>query len=489
MISKQSYKNTRMVNWDREADVVIVGFGGAGCAAAIEAHDAGARTLILEKQSPEYHTIRTNTAMSGGYFMIVTDAKAAAEYFERCSGGLTGKEVLRVWAEEAAKTPDWLAKVAPGIKLMGLNQKFPSEHPDFPGGESIFAYQLEGRGVELFVGLVEAVRSRGIEVLYDTPGKELVLGARREVQGVIAKSGDGKIQIKAKRAVVLACGGFSCDEEMKRNFLPMYPFYTYGSPYNTGEGIKMAMQAGADLWGMNLCGARGVAKFPDFPFGFCVAIKPPPYIMVDKYGDRFMNEDHQAAFRHDVAYTLMVYDAKRGEYPRIPCYWIFDETRRQAGPLDADFGIRISRLYEWSEDNIPEIERSWIIKADTIRELNEKLGFEHLEESCKIYNDYCRLGKDPDFDRDPQTLIALNSPPYYAVRLYPGGANLMGGPKRNEKSQVLDVYGIPIPRLYAAGELGMHPLRLNLGFGSALSPMICFGRIAGINAAAERSWS
>lgn len=476
-----------VVQWEKEADVVIVGFGGAGCAAAIEAHDAGAKTLILEKQPPKYHSIRTNTAMSGGKFMIVTDVKAASEYFERCSGGFSGREVIHVWAEEAIKTPDWLKRIAPGIDLKG--EKFPAEHLNFSGAESVFAYELEGKGVALFRALMEAVQDRGIEVFYDAPGRELVLGAGREVRGVIAESGGRKIAVRANRAVVLTCGSFSANEEMKRNFLPMYPFYTYGSPYNTGDGIKMAMQAGADLWGMNISGARGVAKFIDLPFGFCVALSPAPYIIVDKYGKRFMNEDHQAANRHDVAYTLTTYDARRGEYPRIPCYWIFDETRRQAGPLDMDIAIRSAHLYEWSSDNNAEIEKGWIIKAETLRELSTKLEVTHIEESCKIYNDYCRLGKDPDFDRDPQTLIPLNNPPYYAVSLYPGGANLLGGPKRNEKSQVLDVYGGLIPRLYAAGELGTPPMRLIVSPGSALSTMICFGRIAGMNAAGERPCS
>ena len=116
----------------------------------------------------------------------------------------------------------------------------------------------------------------------------------------------------------------------------------------------------------------------------------------------------------------------------------YTETRRQAGPLD--FAIRSVRLYERSWDNITEIEKSWIIKAETLRELSIKLELAHIQESCNIYNDYCRLGKEPDFDRDPQTLIPLNNPSYYAVSLYPVGANLLGGPKRNEKSQVLDVF-------------------------------------------------
>jgi len=106
-----------------------------------------------------------------------------------------------------------------------------------------------------------------------------------------------------------------------------------------------------------------------------------------------------------------------------------------------------------------------------------------------MYNRYCQLGKDPEFDRSPQTLISLDNPPYYAVGLYPGGANLLGGPRRNEKSQVVDVYGRVIRRLYAAGELGMPPMRLIVSPGSALSSMLCFGCIAGLNAAAEAPWS
>jgi succinate dehydrogenase/fumarate reductase flavoprotein subunit len=476
-----------MSSWDRAADVVIVGFGGAGCGAAIEAHDIGAETLVLEKQSREYHPVRTDTAMSGGKFMVVTDAESACTYFERCGQGLADKQMYRVWAEEAVKITGWLKGVAPRLRFG--TERSPSEHQNFPGAESVFAYQFEGQGLEFFKALTEAVESRGIEVIYDTSGTELVLGSDREVQGIVAECDSRRIRIKARRAIVLTCGSFSANEEMKRNFLPIYPFSTYGSPYNTGDGIKMAMQAGADLWGMNIAGARGVAKFTDLPFAFCVTLRPAPYVIVDKYGKRFMNEDHQAMNRHDVAYTLMNYDAKQGEYPRIPCYWIFDETRRRAGSLDSDVGIRSAHLYEWSEDNLREIERGWIVKAGTLRELGEKLGSEYLEESCETYNRYCRLGKDPDFERSAQTLIPLNNPPYYAVGLYPGGANLLGGPKRNEKSQVIDIYGRIIPRLYAAGELGMPPMRLVVSPGSALSSMLCFGRIAGINAAAEKPWS
>jgi len=151
--------------------------------------------------------------------------------------------------------------------------------------------------------------------------------------------------------------------------------------------------------------------------------------------------------------------------------------------------------YVWSPDNQAEIDRGWIMKSNTIEELGNRLradsdnnglmGSDALRATLKRYNESCRKGKDLDFDKPEEWLIPLEDPPYYAVKLWPGGPNTQGGPKRNAKGQVLRVDNAPIPRLYSAGEMGSFWGMIYHGGGN-LAECIAFGRIAGANAAAEK---
>ena len=115
-----------------------------------------------------------------------------------------------------------------------------------------------------------------------------------------------------------------------------------------------------------------------------------------------------------------------------------------------------AHLCSWSDDNSEELERGWIKCADTLRELAVRLGMDPqtLIETISNYNLYCKHGEDAECNRQPDTLIPLDKPPYYAVELWPGGANTQGGPRRNGRAQVLRADGTPITRLYSAGEMG-----------------------------------
>jgi 3-oxosteroid 1-dehydrogenase len=110
-----------------------------------------------------------------------------------------------------------------------------------------------------------------------------------------------------------------------------------------------------------------------------------------------------------------------------------------------------------------------------------------LDKTIKKYNRFCRKGEDTDFHRPPWSLTPIENPPYYAVKLWPGGPNTQGGPRRNKKAQVMRPDNTPVPRLYAAGELGSVWGMLYQGGGN-IAECIAFGRIAGTNAAAERAW-
>jgi len=207
---------------------------------------------------------------------------------------------------------------------------------------------------------------------------------------------------------------------------------------------------------------------------------------------------------HAFGYELTSYDGYALCYPRVPCYWILDEKRRALAPLasyhgtcNPPGGIMGDIHYVWSADNQKEIDRGWIMKASTIEELPSKIlaapdnnGLMNpavLRTTVKQYNEYCRKGEDIDFHKPKEWLQPLEDPPYYAVKLWLGGPNTRGGPKRNVRGQVLRVDNTPLPRLYSAGELGSVWGMLYQGAGN-IAECIAFGRIAGTNAAAEKVW-
>ena len=154
-------------------------------------------------------------------------------------------------------------------------------------------------------------------------------------------------------------------------------------------------------------------------------------------------------------------------------------------------------FYIWDEDNKKEIERGWIMKSATLEGLAKQtkadadnaglLNPSTLQATVKRYNEYCQKGEDLDFHKSTEWLQPVEDPPYFAVKLWPGGPNTQGGPKRNTRAQVLRVDNNPIPRLYSAGELGSVWSMLYQGAGN-LGECIAFGRIAGTNAAAEKLW-
>lgn len=495
------------MKWNTTTEVVVIGYGLAGAATAITAHDEGAKVIILEKQRSDSH--HTNSSLSGGAFIVPSNVKDIIRYMEAlCHVGeglyWTDRTIIRAWAKYAYHNKDWMEKLGVKPKLTGTI----GEHRHVPGADSVHLYSVPGRGFLMMKIVDQAVRSRGIPIMYGTAAENLLTDSNRQIIGVRAKQSKvrGKINIEASKAVVLTCGGFEFDEQMKLNYLGVYPTYFMGCSANMGDGIRMALEVGADLWHMNCCSAGIAAKFPDYPTAFMFELggqgwtvrmyrgqairEKAGYIVVDRNGQRFVNENNLGAKVHAVYYEFTVFDTEHLAYPRVPGYWIFDQNRIEAGPLIFTLAGASGpqQLYKWSKDNKKEVEKGWLIKADTVRNLSSALDIQPdaLERTVGSYNLCCERGKDPDFGRQPSDLIALSRPPFYAVKLWPGGANTQGGPKRNSKAQVLDTYGKPIPRLYAAGELGSIFGKIYPGGGGNLSECIAFGRIAGENAAREK---
>lgn len=476
------------------ADVVIVGYGCAGAAAALAVAERGGTAIVLEKQGPERHT--PSLRMSGGMVMMLDNAEAGGRYLDACAAGSVPAAVSRAWAERATDLLEWLDEQ--GVEA-GLTRCAGAEHPDFEGADAVAVYQpggvslrldpSGGAGRALYGALTAAVAARpGVTIAWESPAERLVKSAEGRVTGVIA----GGRTYSARAGVILCCGGYEMDEQMKRDFLPAYPTYFYGNPGNTGDGIRMALAAGADLWHMNLMIGRAIGNFELAPGrwqAFIIGIAPPGYVITDRAGRRFADEDPQARLGHAFYYELLRFDPQRGVFPRIPAYWFFDERRRLAGPLTlAHLGAGAVGIYDWSPDNSREIERGWIHAGRTVEEAAAAAGVEDPEQAARsvaTYNSGCAAGAD-EFGRSAASLVPLDRGPFYCVPLWPGGSNTSGGPRRDDRARVLDPYGAPIPGLFAAGELGQAIGTLYPADGGNLSEALCFGQIAAESALAGR---
>jgi len=420
------------------------------------------------------------------------------------------KELVRAYANESVKNVEWIKSLQAGTDVLVYGG---AGYPRVPGAKSMNKYHVkgEGKGLQgssknLWKLLTYAVEEkRKIPVMLESPARQLHTSNRGEVIGVIAKSEGKEISIRAKRAVVMTTGGYEYNERDLKNFVKGYPIYALGNPGNTGDGIRMAQKVGAGLWHMNGMSCPLGIKTPDIEAAFPATIVTPRHIMVDKHGSRFVNE--KAVELHAGLLAVDHFDTHTLEYPRIPCYVIFDEIARKAGPITALAGMGYAgRQHKWSADNSIEIQKGWILKDDTLAELAGKIKTMDkatLEKTVAKWNEDMAKGTDTLFHRqirsgDPSSpaykelatalwSAPIDTPPFYAVELYPALLNTQGGPRRNTKAQMLDAFEKPIPRLYSAGEFGSMWGIIYQGAGN-IGECIVFGRIAGKNAAAEKPW-
>lgn len=482
--------------WDVEADVVVVGFGAAGVAASVTAHDLGAKVVILEK-APEGQE-GGNTRVAGQGYLNTSSADQAAAYLTALCGPYTVPEAMvTAWADEMCRNNDWLAGLG-GDPQEHQHPPVGIEFPDLPGSGCVhkfhdgptYGYSYTWKRFE------SLVKQRPIPVLYETPGRELIQHpGTREIVGVRAQRGEKSLYVKARKAVVLTCGGFENNQEMIRNYLPGVPYcYTSGSPYNEGDGVTMAMSVGADLWHMNnYAGPSMALKVPEVRTTFSMQALhyskqlPGGMIVVGPDGRRFCDEKYKT--RHG---KVPVNGRWLPLSTPCPMYMICDRTLFAAGPLyDAHPShgwTQIIERYAWSDDNSAELAKGWIKTADSVPDLARLLGLDPtaLGDTVARWNRCCDAGCDDDFGRTLM-LQPIADGPFYAVELSPSMLNTQGGPRRNEKGQIVRPDGTPITRLYSAGELGSIYSYLYQGTGN-IGECLAFGRISGRNAAAEPTW-
>ncbi|MBI2859018.1 MAG: FAD-binding protein [Chloroflexi bacterium] len=527
-VNRDKRKPWLPATWDYEADVVVMGFGGAGATAALTAHDAGARVIVLEKDPLGRGG---NTGCSGAGQRIGVDQESTIEYLRaQCWGTVTDEELIRTHVKAVQSLPKWYESLGATVfwrsgDLVG--------YPLLPGAKGFagnrpcgYFFSTDGKdpglgmgGNVLFRFLSGLVRARNIDVKLGTPAKSLIQDpVSKEILGVFAEAAGKTISVKAKKGVILSCGGYENNPEMRNNFGPHTHsgFITfYGCSYNTGDGIIMAQRVGAKLWHMNKKECHAFACVPatkEIGVGVVVKAYGTPggqaAIYVNRDGKRFMNEyfynDHTDRHKE---YDIFEHrrtptdDYDYSDYRNLPMYWIFDETLRKAGPLrEPRQWVGIHKLWVWSEDSQAELKRGWLLKSDTVEGLAKQImihdfhgrlvgmNVQGLVETVAKYNQYCKDGKDPEFGRRPSTLKPLNNPPYYAMEICECITNTQGGPQHNKYGQTLDVDNVPIPRLYSIGELGSIYGFLYNGGGN-VAEAVAFGRIAGKHAADLKPWA
>jgi len=464
--------------WDNETDIVVAGAGMSGLSAAIEARDAKADVLVLEKMP----TITGASWISGGVIYaagtsvqrkagIIDSPSEMYKHWIAVGEGLADREHVRLIADKSAEAVEWLIKLGAEFPPEDLYISGPEDEPEYavvtppkPRG-----HHQKGAGYtgHLWIPLFKKiVKERGIEIMLRAPVKDLIANpVTKEVLGVEVKSRGKTIYIRTRKAVVLACGSVMRNMEMVRGFLPIVPVDVGRStspPSSTGNGIKLAQQLGADV--INMAGS-----FIGLEHDTAVPVRPPnpisrkqpyPSILINKYGRRFVDET-----RHGKA-TRAAY-CQEGHV----VYQIFDEEVRKKVCARA----HSARL----------------IRADNIRELATKIEVdaETLKYTLNRWNKYAEKGEDPEFGRKI-AVSPMRTPPFCAFKVkWRLGSSQSGGVRTNTKAQVINVAGKVIPRLYAVGRTASGPFgKYYPGSGSFITHCIVSGHTAGKNAARETPW-
>lgn len=456
--------------WDETYEVVVVGAGGAGLAAAIKAAQTGAKKiLVVEKLD----FTGGNTLLSQGFLNAADPVRQPRQNIKDspekhmkqtlAAGDFRGDpERVRVLCENAYGAVTWLESLGMKFKdnvIQIFGALYPRSHiPALPKGQgygTVLAKAADKYGVEVRTGmrLVEIVREGGF---------------KGDVLGIIAQDNDDKLHhIRASRAVVLAAGGFSANKYLRELHDPRTKgLGTDNLPSMQGEVAMAAVRVGGYLVGMDF-----IQSTPGAPEGkkmkLLLNFNVNGSIYVDKRGQRIVNE----GARRDV-----IRDAVLGT-PERYAYTVCDNENFMS--YDAVNRAAIMKGIEINE--------AWT--APTIAELAQKMGVDPkgLQKTIDRYNnEFVKNGKDTDFGKQAVNLTKrIEVGPFWACYTGMTVHHTMGGLNTNVKAQCLDWQGKVIPRLYAAGEItgGIHGT--NRVGGNAILDCFVFGQIAGENAAKE----
>jgi succinate dehydrogenase/fumarate reductase flavoprotein subunit len=482
-------------SWDYETDVLVIGYGGAGLWSALTAKDEGASDVLVLEKAP----VRGggNSSINMGEFTWIDDPDEGEKYIRNFSHGLTNDKIARAFAEECEKNIDYAEKwgLEPTIQPGSAASDFTAgcEYPFLEGAKAMHVCAIsQTNGVGGWKVLDAARADLGIEIVFSCHDEELIQDPEtNEIVGVYTLIGDDtkKKAVKARKGVILTLGGFEFNEDLQAQYLKCYPMRGMaGWPFNTGDGISMVQKVGAQLWNMGGIISTCTAWYPENeqPYGLDSSCKADNYLWVDRLGHRWIDETVWLNPHNGWHAFMQFNDSTLADFERIPTWCIMDQNVIDAGPIGptkgelaygffnmamymTDLPDEVGAYRGWSPDNSYEIEHGWLKKGDTIEALVDEMnkamqelnGFQwigldpaEVKKSIEQYNAQCAAGKGDEFGRLPETMRPVERGPFYAYQIYPGSCSTLGGAKKNENAQVLDLDDQVIPRLYAAGCFG-----------------------------------
>lgn len=467
----------------KDFDVVIVGAGGAGMAAATRAAELGLRTVLLEQHAATGGT----TLFTEGLFAINSHLQKEAgvnppdlgydlfteamDYHHWYADGT----LFRKYINESANNIDWMENV--GIKFQGTGTMCGNEYNTWHQ----YDYQ-EGElsGAPYVAGWTAAAENAGVELVVESEGVNITQSEDGTVTGIIAKEGGGYVQYNADKGIILATGGYSDSPDMIEELSGVTPdrIQPMGAGGRNGFGINASRQAGGIL-----------AKSPGTMvyYGGCIpginygthlysASAFQPFFWINQDSKRFVNEYYSER-------NFSFSGGAQSMQERV----ISIVTQEQMDMFYEEGGVFGCGEYIHAGDPLTDLWTEYdaqveagneaVHKAEALDALAEDLGLDGavLKESIETYNRYCTEGIDEDFGKDAQYLYPLDGGPYYAFELNVGIFTTVGGMKINEYSQVLDTDHQPIAHLYATG--------CDAGglYGDAYDVSICEGSCQGFS--------
>ncbi|MFK8047147.1 MAG: FAD-dependent oxidoreductase [Halioglobus sp.] len=485
----QPRKASDVTEWDMETDVAIVGFGGAGGCAAIEAADAGARVTIFELASAGGGSTAMSSAEiymggSGGTRVqkacgFEDNTEDMITYMMMCAGPQADEAKIRAYCENSADHFAWLVdKGVPfkdsfheeraimcltddGLLYTGSEKAYPfaQQAKPCPRGHNLY---VEGdNGGPLFMKVItENVERRDdISVEYEVRALTLIVDEAGSVAGIVVRKDQRELNVKANKGVILCAGGFVMNEEMVRKYAPMLTRCNspIGNPGDTGSGILMGISVGGAAVNMH----EGFVSLPYYPPASMTC-----GILVNDKGQRFINED---VYHGRMGAAILAQQSER---------FYFILTVDQYGDYE-----RVSYMGA-------EVAAT----GETLAELEEELGLRKnsLQHTINTYNEDCQSGEDTLQHKAPQWLEQLE-PPLVALDVTPGRGSFypfftLGGLDTLPSGEVVNPQRQVIPGLYAAGRTACGVVRRAEGYSSGMSvgDASYSGRMAGIAAATSQ---
>jgi fumarate reductase flavoprotein subunit len=487
--------STKNKSENMKAEVVVIGGGASGLAAAVSAAEAGAKNIIVLEKNKHPGGVGVNP---NGFFAVDSPAqkrlgiKVSADQVYRdqieFTAGKSNARLLRTFILTSKDIVCWVE--GKGLKLnavMGLSSGVPETFHKLTFGP-------DGRvGKPLMDVFVKECKEAGVQLLCDTAAKKIITNSQGKVTGVMAADKAHEFKISAK-SVIIAAGGFAANREMLNKYLPVMAHKNVSAfvlPYMTGDGITMAEEAGAVI--DSYFTTTLFSSFQPQGAGHVAAggslrllSRQPEALIINKMGERYSDESAHLSIN---GYALSGQPEKIG-YVLLDAKIVKDMVTKKEirSGMEKDSGGNGSWLDEVDNSIRLAAEKGYVRVAKSLDCIADwiKAQPEILKATVERYNAFCDKGYDADFLKDKKYLLPLRTPPYYAMPWGIHCESTFGGIKINDHMEVYSRQDKMMPGLFAVGDntsglfASTYPTKYaGFAFGFAL----CSGYIAGRNAA------